>query len=85
MVPKLNDFQKFMSLSDLQKRILLKALGYDLDAEGFIIDENRSRIICKYSRVEVPFESASILPGSTIIINTSPYTISKYIEEYLEE
>ena len=82
---RLEDFKKFLSLSDEKKKILLKALGYGIDNQGFITDENSNRVLCKYTGVEVPFINASILPGSTIIINTSPYTISKYLEEYVEE
>lgn len=82
---RLKDFQKFISLSTEKKKVLLTALGYRIDIQGFIIDENNNRVICKYSGVEVPFANASILPGSTIIINTTSYTIAKYIEEYLEE
>ena len=81
---KLQDFKKFLFLSDEKKKILLKALGYGTDVKGYIIDENGRRVLCKYSGVEVPFVNASILPGSTIIINTTPYTLSKYLEEYLE-
>ena len=84
-MPKLKDFKKFLSLSIESKKVLLKALGYEIDNEGFIINENKHRVICKYSGVEVSFINSSILPGSTIIINTSPYTLSKYLEEYLEE
>lgn len=82
---KLKDFKKFLSLPIESKKVLLKALGYEIDSDGFIIDENKNRVICRYSGVEVPFINSSILPGSTIIINTSPYTISKYLEEFLEE
>lgn len=81
---KLHDFKKFLSLSDEKKKILLKALGYSVDINDYVIDENGKRVLCKYSGVEIPFINASILPGSTIIINTSPYTLSKYLEEYLE-
>lgn len=82
---KLKDFRKFLKLSDEKKKILLKALDYGVDYEGFITDENNKRVLCKYTGVEVPFVNVSILPGSTIIINTSPYTISKYLEEYIED
>lgn len=87
LTPKVQKFQGFVSISPSQKRILLKALGYDVDAQGYVVYDtrDRKRVVCKYTDSEVEFASASVLPGSTIVINTTPLSLSAYIEEYLEE
>ena len=77
-------FRKFISLSDEQKLVLLKSLDYDVDNKGYIVDKDNKKVICKYSNQPVLFKNASILPGSTVIVNTSLITISEYISEYLE-
>ncbi|MFA6072782.1 MAG: hypothetical protein WC758_01585 [Candidatus Woesearchaeota archaeon] len=74
---------KFSALSDSQKKLFLNLLGYDVDGEGFIIGEDSERIKCPYTKEYVLFSKASILPGSTIIINTSAYTLSCYISDFL--
>ncbi len=73
---------KTVNLPISEKIILLKALGYDVDKEGYIIDENKERVSDKYSECEIKIENASILPGSTIIIDTNSYSLSEYFEEY---
>ena len=77
-------FKKFISLSDGQKLVLLKSLDYDVDENGYIVDKNNKKVICKYSNQTVLFRNASILPGSTLIVNTSLINISEYISDYLE-
>ena len=84
-MPQVKDFQGFISLDYDRKVILLNALGYGVDREGYIIEEDtKKRVVCKYTNKYVKINGASILPGSTVIINTSPVTLSEYIEEYLE-
>ena len=77
-------FKKFISLNDEQKLVLLKSLDYNVDDNDYIVDKNNKKVICRYSNQPVLFKNASILPGSTVIVNTSLITISEYISEYLE-
>ncbi len=77
-------FKRFISLNDEQKLVLLKSLDYDVDYNGYIVDKNNKKVICKYSNQPILFKNASILPGSTVIVNTSLITISEYISDYLE-
>lgn len=77
-------FKKFISLTDAQKLFLLKSLDYNLDENGYVVDQNNKKVICRYSKQPVLFKNASILPGSTIIVNTSLISISEYITDYLE-
>ncbi len=78
------NFKKFIKLSDEQKFMLLQALGYNVDSNGFIVDKSNTKVKCDYSKSPVLFKNASILPGSTIIVNTSLITLSEYISDHLE-
>ena len=76
----------FIDLESEEKALLLEVLGFSVDQEGYVYDELlKERHICPYTKKEVLFENASILPGSTIIINTSALTISEYITEKIEK
>ncbi|MBD3319271.1 hypothetical protein GF342_05175 [Candidatus Woesearchaeota archaeon] len=77
---------KFLSLKEPQKRVLLKALGYELDEEDYVVNaETGKRLLCKYTNRKISLQDASVLPGSTIVIGSSPYALAKYVEEYLED
>jgi len=81
----IENFKRFIKLNDDQKLVLLKSLGYDVNSNGFIIDSKTgNKILCKYTEKPVLFKDASILPGSTVIVNTSLITLSEYIFDYLE-
>ncbi len=73
---------EFTNLSESRKKLLLQLLGFQVDEEGFIVQSGK-RHLCPYTKEYVQFEEASILPGSTVVIKTSPYTISSYISDYL--
>jgi len=77
------NFDRFISLTDDEKKILLYSLGFSIGREGFIYNNNQ-RVHCYYTKEPVRFHEASVLPGSTIIVKTSPINISKYIDEFLE-
>lgn len=78
------NLKEFLKLNDEQKLVLLRSLDYNLDSMSFIVDPNGDKVICPYSNRPVKFKDASILPGSTVIINTSLITLSEYITDYLE-
>ncbi|MFH1181709.1 MAG: hypothetical protein V1702_02005 [Candidatus Woesearchaeota archaeon] len=83
---KVDNFGEFLNLKSNEKEILLKALGYGRNEHGFVINDLTKRIVwCRYTNEPVRFEEASILPGSTIIIKTTPLSLSGYIEEFLED
>ncbi|MBI3027521.1 hypothetical protein HYY70_05410 [Candidatus Woesearchaeota archaeon] len=77
---------EFLDLSPEEKILLLDVLDFSIDKEGYIYDELlKERHICPYTKKEVLFQNASILPGSTLVINTSALTISEYITDKLEK
>ena len=75
---------KRFSLKDLnvnEKINLLKELGYDSDGE-LVLDKEGNPVIDKYVGVKVNLNNMLIFPGSTIILDNNPVSISEYIEEY---
>ncbi len=85
-IAKVDNFSEFDRLDENENRVLLKALGYDINEKGFVVEEHTKNLIwCRYTNKPVKFDEASILPGSTIIINTIPISLSSYIEEFLED
>ena len=74
----------FEKLTEDKKLILLKALGYDVNENGFILNDKKKYHICPYTNMRVLFKNASILPGSVVIINTSSLTLSEYITDYVD-
>ncbi|ODS41553.1 MAG: hypothetical protein A7315_00030 [Candidatus Altiarchaeales archaeon WOR_SM1_79] len=75
----------FLYIKDDEKKILLDCLGYSVNKEGYIINAKTGDYhTCPITRERVPFKEASILPGSTLVINTTPLTISEYLLDYIE-
>lgn len=76
----------FIELNDAERKALLDVLDYEVDEEGFVVNKRTKKPhICPFSNTKVPLSSSSILPGSTVIINTSALTLSEYFSRYLEE
>lgn len=74
----------FDSLNDNQKRVLLKALDYNIDENEVILDKTGKPHLCPYTKRKVLLKNASIMPGSVIVMNTSSLTISEYITDYVD-
>lgn len=76
----------FIEINDEEREVLLDILDYEVDGEGYIVDKRtKKHHICPLSNTKIPISSSSILPGSTIIINTSVLTLSEYFSRYIEE
>lgn len=74
----------FEELNDVQKKVLLEALEFKVADDGQINDKTGKPHICPFSNKKVYVKNASILPGSTIVINTSSLTLSEYITKYVD-
>jgi len=75
---------ELISLKDLthdEKLILLKELGYDSDGIH-IIDKEGKKIQDPYINEIVTVSNMLILPGSTIILDNNPLSITKYMEDH---
>lgn len=76
----------FIEMNDEERTLLLDILDYEVDEDGFVVDKKtKKHYICPVSKTKVPISSSSILPGSTIILNTSALTLSEYFTRYLEK
>lgn len=76
---------RFLSLTNEEKKFLLGSLGYLLDDKNTILDSNGVPHLCPYTNKEVKLDNASILPGSTIVMTTSAFTLAEYVTENLED
>ena len=76
----------FTDINIEQKTALMDILGYSVDENGIIFDkETNKQHICPITDEPVSIDNASILPGSTIIINTTELSLSEYFTDYFEK
>lgn len=68
-------------MPDKNKIILLKELGYASDGK-FVLDKKGQKIKDKYIDIDVTLSNMLIFPGSTIILDNNPLSITSYLEEY---
>jgi hypothetical protein len=70
---------QLVQLDNGRRITVLKKLGYSLNENGYIVDnQTKKEIICKYSKEHVHISNAAILPGSVIIINATPENMAQY-------
>lgn len=74
---------KFVHVDNDQKKRILELLGYEVTEKGFL-KKDKKDYFCPITKSKVHLETASILPGSILVINTNPLSISEYLSEYLE-
>lgn len=60
---------------------LLEELGYSSDGT-FVLDENGDKLLDKYTEEPVCLDKMAILPGSAIILDDNPLSISAYLDEF---
>lgn len=75
---------ELISIKDMPKELkiaLLKNLDYDSDGE-FVLDTNGKKHLDRYTGEEIKLDNMVILPGSTIVLDNNPLSISSYLEEY---
>jgi len=76
---------EFGKLDNKKSKILLDCLGYSVNNKGTIFKKSTGKIhLCPITKEEVKLNEASILPGSTVIINTSTIALSEYFSRYLK-
>ena len=83
----MNDIDvKFENINIEQKTALMDILGYYVDEKGIIFDKKtKIQHICPITEESVSIDNASILPGSTIIINTTELSLSEYFTDFFEK
>jgi len=76
---------EFIKLSEEAKKVLLDFLGYKVDENGIVLSKDTNQPhICPYTGEPVRFDAASIMPGSTVVFNTSILTLAEYFSEHIE-
>jgi len=60
---------------------LLKELDYDSDGI-FVLEKNGEQHLDRYIKEPIKVDNMVILPGSTIILDNNPLSISSYLEEF---
>lgn len=75
---------KLIELTDEEKVVLLDFLGYKVKCGTVISKETNKPHDCPYTGVPVKLSNASVMPGSTVIFNTTPLTLAKYFSEHVE-
>jgi len=76
---------EFLEISNDDKKVLLDVLGFDVEKDGIIIDKVTNKPhICPLSKTQVKLVDASILPGSTMVINTNALTLSEYMSRKID-
>lgn len=74
-----------VSIKDMpyQMRVaLLKELGYNADDDGYVVDSSGMRIKDKYINQEIKVNNMVVFPGSILVLDDNPISISSYIDEY---
>jgi hypothetical protein len=75
---------KLVSLKEIPKELklaLLKELGFSSDGI-FVLDAKGEKHLDKYTHEPIRIDNMAILPGSTIILDNNPLSISSFLEEY---
>lgn len=73
---------KPISIKDMPKEakiLLLKELGYDSD-ETFVLKDGKKHLD-EYIKEPIKIDNMFIYPGSTIILDNNPLSISLFLEE----
>lgn len=75
---------KLISIQELsqgERMLLLQEIGYNSDGV-FVLELNGKKLIDKYINEPVKIDNMFIYPGSTIILDNNPLSISSFLEEY---
>ena len=75
---------ELISMTEMPKEFkikLLKELGYSSD-DKFVLDKAGSILLDKYTEDKVRLDNMIILPGSEIILDNNPLSVSSYMEEF---
>ena len=75
----------FEELSIEERTLLLRAFDYDVDSEGYILDQTGSKIPSEETPLAfLKIQDSSLIPGSLGVIDGTPTSISKFIRMKVE-
>lgn len=75
---------ELVSIKDMPRKMkiqLLRELDHDSDGQ-FVLKKNGEMLLDKYIDEPIKINNMIILPGSTIILDDNPLSISSFLEEY---
>ena len=75
---------ELVSIKDMPrelKTLLLKELGYDSDGI-FVLENDGKKLLDRYTNTPIKIDNMVIFPGSTIILDNNPLSISSFLEEF---
>lgn len=75
---------EILSIKDMPencKILLLRELGLDSDGT-FVMDKEGNKVLDRYTEEPVRMDNMAIFPGSTIILDNNPLSISSFLEEF---
>lgn len=77
---------KFQGIGYEEKKVLLDILGYEVGEDGLILDKlTKKEHMCPITKEVVFIENASVLPGSTVVIRTTEFSLAEYFTEFVEK
>lgn len=72
----------FQELGEKERILLLRAFGYDVDGEGYVLDFSGQRVKSDENPKRfIQAKFAALLPGSLKIIDGTPTAISEFLRE----
>jgi len=77
---------EFVTLKGLPKGVkiaILKELGYESDGT-FILNTGGKKVVDPYILEPVKLDNMLILPGSEVILDNNPISVTSYFEEHGE-
>ena len=75
---------ELITIKDMPRELkifLLKELDYSSDGI-FVLDSNEKKLLDRYTNTSIKIDNMIIFPGSTIILENSPISISSFLEEF---
>jgi len=75
---------ELFSLRDISpdlKILLLREIGFDSDGT-FVLDNNGEKVLDRYINEPIRIDNMAIFPGSSVILDNNPLSISSFLEEY---
>ena len=69
------------NVSTDSKIALLRELNYDSDGT-YVLNSDGTLHEDKYTGDPIPLDNMLILPGSAVILDNNPLSVSSYLEEY---
>jgi len=77
--------KEVLSLSEKDLKLLLEILGYKISENKNILDSEGNEVVCPFTKDKIQLDNLSIMPGSIVLMNTTPVTLSEYFYQYPDE